>query len=202
MSSGLPQAMSKGGKRRLRNLVVNRSIQMPFVSTVVLTTLSICAGFGYLIWRQSRTAQEILLRDAEELGPEFVAQISTDNWHIWVVAVVAAIGISIIIGGYLIIMTHRVAGPLYKMTRYFDQMAYGRFPRPTALRRRDMLRGFYAEFQTKYQQSYERISEKLESLEELVEQLDGMALSEEQAAAVDTAQGFCAITSERLTTPQ
>ena len=36
------------------------------------------------------------------------------------------VGLVVILSLYLLIMTHKVAGPLYKVSLYFDQMAEGR----------------------------------------------------------------------------
>ena len=47
---------------------------------------------------------------------------------------------------YLVVMTHKVAGPLYKVSRYFDQMAEGKLGNVYALRKGDMLQDFYDQF--------------------------------------------------------
>ena len=36
------------------------------------------------------------------------------------------VGLVVILSAYLVIMTHKVAGPLYKVSMYFDRMAEGR----------------------------------------------------------------------------
>lgn len=173
MSSDLPQAKKYAGKRKLRNFVLNRSVQMPFVSMAVLTSLAISTGLGYLILRQAETAQKILKEDAAVLGAEFVSEVTTQNWSIWLIAALAAIGISVVLAGYVIVMTHRVAGPLYKIGRYFDQMANGRFSVVTPLRKGDLLRSTYADFQRKYDLTRERLMDKLNHAKELAEGVQG-----------------------------
>ncbi len=57
------------------------------------------------------------------------------------------VGLVVILSLYLLIMTHKVAGPLYKVSMYFDRMAVGRLGVVTPLREGDMLQDFYAQFQ-------------------------------------------------------
>jgi hypothetical protein len=56
------------------------------------------------------------------------------------------VGLVIVLSGYLLIMTHKVAGPLYKVSMYFDRMADGKLGRVTPLREGDMLQDFYQTF--------------------------------------------------------
>ena len=65
----------------------------------------------------------------------------------------------IILSGYLLIMTHKVAGPLYKVSMYFDRMADGRIGNVTALRRGDMLQDFFGNFR----EMHEAVRTRLQS---------------------------------------
>jgi hypothetical protein len=48
-------------------------------------------------------------------------------------------------------MTHKVAGPLFKVSTYFEQMAEGRLGVVTPLRRGDMLQDFFGEFKVMHE---------------------------------------------------
>ena len=57
------------------------------------------------------------------------------------------IGLVVILSLYLVIMTHKVAGPLYKVSMYFDQMARGQArQRHGACDKGDMLQDFFGNF--------------------------------------------------------
>jgi hypothetical protein len=56
------------------------------------------------------------------------------------------VGLVVILSMYLLLMTHKVAGPLYKVSMYFDRMADGRLGNVTALRKGDMLQDFFGNF--------------------------------------------------------
>ncbi len=59
----------------------------------------------------------------------------------------AGVGLVIVLSLFLVIMTHKVAGPLFKIGNYFEQMYEGRLGNTWPLRRFDMLKDFYAKFQ-------------------------------------------------------
>src|SRR5436190_2286966 len=60
--------------------------------------------------------------------------------------VVAGGALVVILSLFLVVMTHKVAGPLYKTSIYFDRMAEGRLGNVTPLRSGDMLQDFYTNF--------------------------------------------------------
>jgi hypothetical protein len=89
---------------------------------------------------------------------------------------------------YGIKMTHRVAGPLYKMGLYFDKMRDGKYDTVYNLRKGDQLVAFYELFKKAHDGMRTAELRELEMLRELVEAADkaGVAgASAEVAAAVE-----------------
>ena len=100
----------------------------------------ISGSLGYLIYQQRHAASESIEGDLAALDAgrqdrsrsfqEHVAAgmaprtaRSSSRWS------ASASGSSSILSLYLVIMTHKVAGPLYKVSLYFDRMADGRSAR-------------------------------------------------------------------------
>ena len=52
----------------------------------------------------------------------------------------------VVLSAVLVVMTHKVAGPLFKVSMYFDRMSDGKLGVVTPLRQGDMLQDFYANF--------------------------------------------------------
>ena len=50
------------------------------------------------------------------------------------------------VGVWWIIVTHRICGPLFVLSRYFEELATGRVPRPRPLRQKDEFKEVYAGF--------------------------------------------------------
>jgi nitrogen fixation/metabolism regulation signal transduction histidine kinase len=74
----------------------------------------------------------------------------------------------IILSAYLVIMTHKVAGPLFKVSSYFDQMAEGRLGTVTPLRRGDMLQDFFSDFKAMHESLRTRAQTDVAAMERAV----------------------------------
>ena len=142
--------------RKLSNYLLDKKLQLRYVLLVTILSAVIAAALGYMIYDQRRAASESIEHDLQALTEtdashqEFQQQISLglesdDQALIYKMAAVG-LGLVVILSAYLVIMTHKVAGPLFKVSMYFDQMAEGRIGKVTPLRHGDMLQDFYGDF--------------------------------------------------------
>jgi hypothetical protein len=76
-----------------------------------------------------------------------MSNLQRDDQGLVLMMVLAGFGLIAVLSLYLIIMTHKVAGPLYKMGLYFDKIRDGRLPEIHDLRRGDQLRDVFSHFQ-------------------------------------------------------
>ena len=81
------------------------------------------------------------------------------------------IGLVVILSVYLVVMTHKVAGPLFKVSMYFDRMAEGRIGNVTALRRGDMLQDFFGNFREMHESVRTRLQSDLITMESTTAEL-------------------------------
>jgi methyl-accepting chemotaxis protein len=143
-------------KRKLSNYLLDKKLQLRYVLLVTILSGLIAGSLGYLIYQQSRTASESLettiaaLTEGDPSWADLQAQEvshleSSDRALIYTMAGFG-VGLVAILSAYLVIMTHKVAGPLYKVSMYFDRMARGKLGNVTALRKGDMLQDFYGNF--------------------------------------------------------
>jgi hypothetical protein len=153
MPSGAPRPRHK---RKLSNYLLDKKLQLRYVLLVTILSGVIAGALGYLIYQQKRAASESIEKDLQALTQ---ADASQDNFQEHVASDLASedralvykmvgvgIGLVLILSAYLVIMTHKVAGPLYKVSMYFDRMAVGRLGVVTPLRSGDMLQDFYLNF--------------------------------------------------------
>ena len=138
--------------RKLSNYLLNKSLQLRYVAFVTVMSAVISGALGYLIWRQEADASNYVLqafdaftKDAELRGAISERLQSGDDRLILTMAG-AGLGLVVVLFLYLVVMTHKVAGPLYKVSRYFDEMAEGKLGNVWALRKGDMLQDFYVKF--------------------------------------------------------
>ncbi len=85
-----------------------------------------------------------------------------------------------------IVVTHKVAGPMFKMGRYMDEVRDGKFTEVWNLRKGDQLVDFYARFQAMHNAMKDRVDKDIEVLEAVVDaaekaDLDPEALEQAKA---------------------
>lgn len=143
-------------KRKLSNYLLDKKLQLRYVLVVTMLSGLIAGALGFMIYQQRRAASESLEKDLQVLAQEdstndqlqeqIASDLESEDQALVYKMVGVGIGLVIILSLYLVIMTHKVAGPLFKVSMYFDRMADGRLGVVTPLRKGDMLQDFFASF--------------------------------------------------------
>lgn len=196
--AGGPPSAGPGGppvyRRRLSNYLLDKRLQLRYVIVVSLLSAIICGVLGTLIYRQEQQASTFLEEDLKELTAgdaslrDFQAEVARDmesrDKALVGKMIGAGVGLVLILSIYLVVMTHKVAGPLYKVSMYFDQMSRGRFAKVTPLRRGDMLQDFFSSFQETSEEMRKRMQADLDVMERAVKASRNANASGELAEAV------------------
>ncbi len=152
--------MATKHRRKLSNFLLNKELQLRYVAVVTALSALISGSLGFLIWRQGAKASDSirrildlneLTRNSPELKREILEQLASTDSSLVVVMSLFGVGLVVVLSLYLIVLTHKIAGPLYKVTLYFDKMARGRLDEVYKLRDGDMLQDFYAEFRAAHE---------------------------------------------------
>lgn len=139
-------------KRKLTNYLLDPKLQLRYVIVITLLSAVITGVLGFMIFDQQRTSTQRIEADLQELVDDQsdVANITSDyeqqDRMLLVTMLVAGGALIVILSAFVVIMTHRVAGPLFKTSYYFDRMADGKLGVVTPLRRGDMLQDFFTNF--------------------------------------------------------
>ena len=156
--------------RKLSNFLIDKKLQLRYVIVVVLISAIIAGVLGYLIYQQERQASAALDAGLEAFGLGEVAQdLAAKDSALVYKMIGVGIGLATILAMFLLIMTHKVAGPLFKVSMYFDRMAVGRLSVVTPLRHGDMLRDFFETFQQMHEAVRERQSADVATMNAAVE---------------------------------
>lgn len=137
-------------KRKLSNYLLDKKLQLRYVIFVTALSAVICGTLGYLIWQQADVATNTIrqqLSESPEMAEEVIASLQSKDQNLIVVMAGAGIGLVFVLSLFLVVMTHKVAGPLYKVTLHFERMKDGRLDTVWNLRKGDMLQGFHDKFQ-------------------------------------------------------
>lgn len=153
-ASGQPRAASEGAHRRhLRNYLIDRRLQLRYIIAVLIVSAVIAGALGFMLHRQEQRATELVIQLADStdfVDPALEAEIartrrSGDQSQVFLMFGVGA-GLAVVLCGFLLITTHKVAGPLHKISIYFDRMTEGKLPKVYNLRRGDELQAFFERF--------------------------------------------------------
>jgi methyl-accepting chemotaxis protein len=171
-ATGLPSPVPRSRhQRKLSNYLLDKNLQLRYILLVTLLSAMISGALGYMIYDQSRLASESIERDLQVLTvgdtsrQEFTSILAGKDQALVYEMVGLGLGLVVILSAYLVIMTHKVAGPLFKVSTYFEQMAEGRLGVVTPLRRGDMLQDFFGEFKAMHESLRARAQADVAALE-------------------------------------
>ena len=135
--SNLPKATARGKKpykRHLSNYLLNKELQLRYVAFVTVLSAIISGALGFMIYRQEHRATSAILEEFDALVKEADTDQEREMWldtkketaddlssrdtHLVLVMVGVGIGLVLVLSLYLVVMTHKVAGPLYKVSSY------------------------------------------------------------------------------------
>jgi hypothetical protein len=167
-------------KRKLSNYLLDKRLQLRYVLFVTILSGIIAGALGYLIYSQSATASDSLARAMDdplfaEVKATAIAELHSEDRILVYKMIGLGVGLIVILSAYLVIMTHKVAGPLYKVSMYFDRMAQGRLGNVTALRKGDMLQDFFGNFREMHEAVRKRMQTDVITLEGAVHALRSKA---------------------------
>ena len=135
-----PAAVLEPPARR-RAYLVDRGFQIKYAVAMALAGLAVAAVFGLWLHQAHVQATALLAPD-----PETRALVERSDRLLLAAFGVIALLLAAALGLLGIIITHRVAGPVFVMGHYLRVLAEGRFPRMRTLRRSDELKEFFRTF--------------------------------------------------------
>ena len=175
-------------RRRLRNFLLDRSYQLRFTLTMVAIAAALTLGLGWRIISKAHEASRAGTKGAllidSEMAHELERQLQAQDQTTTLYLVVFGVAMAVLLCLYGIVLTHKVAGPLYKMSLYLDAIRDGKLGRVTPLRRGDQL----VEFFTHFQQAHEALRNGAERDIALYDRLLPVLKDDPLRAAVEEAK--------------
>jgi methyl-accepting chemotaxis protein len=139
MSEGTAEAGAPFTGRR--HYLVDRGFQLKYALVMGAAGLVVAAVFGLWLHQAHAQATALLAPDAETRA--LVER--SDRLLLGAFAAIALL-LAAALGLLGVVITHRVAGPVFVMGHYLRVLAEGRFPRMRTLRRSDELKEFFRTF--------------------------------------------------------
>jgi hypothetical protein len=133
-----PVGKSQGHRR---HYLLDRGFQLKYAVLMAIAGLAVALVFGVWLHQAHAQATALLAPDAETRAlVEHSDRLLLGAFGVIAFLLAAALGL---LG---VVITHRVAGPVFVMGHYLEVLADGRFPRMRTLRRSDDLRIFFKTF--------------------------------------------------------
>lgn len=157
-------------KRRVSNFLLDKSLQLRYVLAVTVISTVISGVLGFLIYRQEHNATAALASDLGTFGDldlqrEVTRSMEAGDSGIVLTMVGIGVGLLIVLSVFLLVMTHKVAGPLYKVSVHFDEMAAGRLGSVAGPRKGDMLQDFYVNFRDMHEATRARVAAEAKTMQ-------------------------------------
>ncbi len=177
-------------KRRFRNYILDAGLQLRYVVVVTLISAAIAGTLGFLEHRLAEHATLAIERQLatvdflDESAREIIlAPLRQEDRSRAALMVLVAFGLVGVLSGYLVVMTHRVAGPLHKIAGAFDVVRDGRLPPLQALRKGDHFQAFFEQFRAMEDALRDRARAEAELLDAVVDAGRLAGVGEESIAA-------------------
>jgi len=126
-------------KRRLRNYLIDSSIQLRLASYLVAVACAISVGMGWLLWNAYRESSRLVSLGDSRTDDALASMLAREDRErmLWLgIGLVAVILCLLVVA---VVVTHRVAGPTVAISQTCRRVGAGDFTRPRPLRRRDLL---------------------------------------------------------------
>ena len=174
--------MAQGYKRRLIP-IVDRRFQFKYTAIIVLVAAAVSTVLGAFLWRSYTESNQII--ELASLSPGIGDQLNAEDtrtvFRLCVAFLVAEVGVFGLLG---LVITHRVAGPVFVIHRHLVTLAEGAFPRLRTLRAGDEFQSTFEALHSVVDQLRRREQIDLDRLKGLLEAAQAKSIGEADIATL------------------
>ena len=179
--------MPQGYKRSVRNYLLNSSYQLRFTGVIVVISAILTGGLGYLVLHNAHEASRVVqvraMDPTDELAQQLVQQFAHGDRILMVTLIAFGFILSVVLAAYGIVLTHKVAGPLFKITNHLDKIRDGKLGVVYNLRKGDQLVDFFEHFKGAHDALRHRTEEDIALLDKAIAAAGSGPLTDELKAA-------------------
>jgi hypothetical protein len=186
-------------KRRVRNFLLDTSLQLRLASYLVAVAVALSIGLGWLAWSAWRETSRVVALGVPEAADALAPALAeADRGRIVAVAAALAVALACLLGA-AIVVTHRIAGPAFAIGQTCRDIAAGRLAVPRRLRARDLLQDLGSEVAAMVDALRAReLGEQAAIARAAATLRDAGATAEARAAALETLERLAAEKGVRL----
>lgn len=174
-------------KRSIRNYLLNSSYQLRFTGVIVVIAAVLTGGLGFFLLRQARETSRLVnvraLDPTDAFAQQLVQQFAHTDRTLLMILVGFGVVLSLVLAAFGIVMTHKVAGPLYKITNHLDKIRDGQLGVVYNLRKGDQLVDFFQHFKGAHDALRARTEEDIALLDKAISAVGSAPVGDELRAA-------------------
>src|SRR5687768_1559496 len=163
-----------------RTYVIDRGFQLKYTLLLMGMGAVVSALFATMMYLAHKDVQ----RDVP-LTAELRSQLAAADATLLTLVVAIAVMMALALGLLGVLITHRVAGPVFVMSHYVTTLARGRYPVMRPLRKHDELQAFFSRFQEAVEAMRQREVEEAAAMERAITALRGATAAELTVAATE-----------------
>jgi hypothetical protein len=172
------------GKRQIKNFLIDKHFQLGWVFKVAVAASVVVGGMGYFLY--ATLSESVALMTGEALVAEgmspvaqqaIIARGEHDKFMALMIIIATAVGLVLLLSLMTIVVTHKVAGPIYKMKRLFHGITGDRLQLFEQLRRGDELHDVFKEFDNMLRRLRESRHVDVEKIEAVVKSCEEKGLA-------------------------
>lgn len=161
-----------------RTYVIDRGFQLKYTLVLALVGGLVSALFGGMMYLAHVDA-------ARSLAPALRDELGRSEGTLLALTAAMSVLMAAALGLFGVLITHRVAGPVYVMSHYVSVLARGRYPLMRPLRKHDELKGFFERFGDAIESLRQREAEEARQLEDALATLKALPPSGELRQVID-----------------
>ncbi|MBW2730886.1 MAG: hypothetical protein JRH20_00750 [Deltaproteobacteria bacterium] len=171
--------MGKSYKRHLRNYLLDRRFQLRFTIIIVLVAAVLTGGLGSFWYGEMRKASRMVEVNAlttmtDDEVKKVEDEMATDDGIRLGVLLGFGVLLALVLAGFSIIFTHRIAGPLFKISRHLRDLRDHNLCEVWDLRKSDQLQEFWAVFKETHTALRDRQEEEIQVLAAVLTKTEAM----------------------------
>ncbi len=167
-------------QRRLKNFLIDRSMQLRFTLTMVGISAVLTTGLGWVVMSKAREATRVVevraMDPTDQAAAQLLEQFAKNDRLLLVALAGFGLLLCVLLAGYGIVLTHKVAGPLFKVSLYLDKIRDGKLGQVYNLRKGDELVEFFEHFKHAHDALRTRTMEDIALIEQVLPSVSDEAL--------------------------
>jgi methyl-accepting chemotaxis protein len=143
-TSGQPAQLA--AKRRVRNFLIDTSLQLRLAAYLVAVAGALCAALAWMLWGAYQETSRVVALSSPDVG-DALATLFADGDRTKIVLLAGALAAVLVLLLFSsVVVTHRIAGPAFVLRRACQEIARGSLAPPRPLRSGDLLQDLGEDF--------------------------------------------------------